>query len=340
MGETARQILLEKGLLNPSYRIISEGSHLYLPLVNKSTEIEVRSLLSIEDVEFGTREFAPISEGPNTLSDALSDRLTKEQLGLLPRSYDLVGDIAVLEIPDELSAFSETIGNAFLKVHPSFSTVLGKKGAVSGTIRVRDYSLLAGEDKTDTIHIEYGCKIRVDLAKAYFSPRLLEEHNQVSNQVVDDETVLDMFTGVGPFALHIAKKHAARVLAVDINSEAISLLKESLKINKLVGEVIPTISDAREYIRERLPDKVDRIIMNHPSKAKEYLPDACQAIKSGGILHYYEFMSSENPEDELKKQITEMIEAAGRKIKAISRVRRVRDSAPYEYQMVCDVSVR
>lgn len=339
MGEKVRKILLECGLLATNSRIISEDSSLYLPLVSKLTLRKAQSLLEIDHIEIGTREFPPVTEGPNTLADALSSLLTTNQLNLLPRAYDSVGDIAILEIPEELSQFSQLIGETFLKVHSSFSTVLGKMGAVSGTARIRDYVLLAGENKTDTIHIEYGCKIRVDLAKAYFSPRLLEEHNQVANQVTDGETILDMFTGVGPFALHIAKSHAAKILAVDINPAAIALLKESLHLNKLVGEIVPIASNVHDYIQGQLKDRVDRIIMNHPSGAREFIQDACQALKSGGLLHYYEFLSGENPEKELQVQVTKMIESAGRSVDTISRVRRVRDSAPYEYQMVCDVRV-
>ncbi|TFG07450.1 class I SAM-dependent methyltransferase family protein [Candidatus Thorarchaeota archaeon] len=338
MGEEIRKILLENGLLDTERRIIGERNHLYLPLIDKSAVSQVKALITTEQIEFGSRAFLPVVEGPSTLVDALAGDLTEEQLGLLPRAYDLVGDIAVLEIPEELLPFSELIGDAFLKIHPNFSTVLGKRGAISGTRRVRSYEFLAGEKKTDTIHIEYGCKIRVDLAKAYFSPRLLEEHNQVANQVIDGETVLDMFTGVGPFALHIAKSHVAKVLAVDINPDAIDLLKESLQINKLAGEVVPIHSDVREFIQTQIP-KVDRIIMNHPSGAGNYVPDACDAIKGGGILHYYEFIGSENPEDAIKSQVTELIESAGREVGEVSRVRRVRDSAPYEYQMVCDITV-
>jgi tRNA (guanine37-N1)-methyltransferase len=338
-GEKVRKVLLENGLLATSHRIISEDSSLYLPLIETLTLRKAQSLLDIDQIELGTREFPPATEGPNTLADALSGHLTEKQLGLLPRAYDSVGDIAVLEIPEEMSALSERIGEAFLEVHSSFSTVLGKIGAISGTTRIRDYKLLAGQNKTDTIHIEYGCKIRVDLAKAYFSPRLLEEHNQVANQVVDGETILDMFTGVGPFALHIAKLRAARILAVDINPAAISLLKESLHLNKLVGEIVPIVSNARDFIREHLQDRVDRIIMNHPSGARDFIQDACQALKPRGILHYYEFMTSEEPEGVMKAQVPKMIESAGRSVDDIIRIRRVRDSAPYEYQMVCDIRV-
>ncbi len=339
-GENIRKILIEVGFLDIGHRIIAEEDFLYLPLVETMEYEDAIRLLEVATLEIGSRGFQKVNESPSTLSEVLIDILNQEQLEILPRAYDLVGDIAVLEIPDELLEFSNQIGSAFLQIHPSFSTVLGKKGAIAGRSRVREYSLLAGVDKTDTTHIEYGCKIRVDLAKAYFSPRLLEEHHQVAEQVTDDESVLDMFTGVGPFPLHIARRCGANVVALDINPDAITLLEESLKINKLVGRITPICVDAREYIQENLGQDMNRVIMNHPSGAHEFVADACNVLVSGGILHYYEFLGGDNPEAIFKDRIHQLVEEAGRKVDAISRIRRVRDSAPYEYQMVGDIRIR
>jgi tRNA (guanine37-N1)-methyltransferase len=339
-GERTRKILIEAGLLDIGHRIIAEDGFLYLPLVEVMEHDKAAELLEDATPEIGIRDFQKVNEGPNTLSEALGGILNQDQLEILPRAYDLVGDIAVLEIPDELLEFSEQIGSAFLQIHPNFTTVLGKKGAITGVSRVREYSLLAGEDKTDATHIEYGCKIRVDLAKAYFSPRLLEEHHQVAKQVADNEIVLDMFTGVGPFPIHIAKRCSANIIALDINPDAIALLKESLKINKLVGRITPVCADARKYVQQNPDQKVNRVIMNHPSGAHDFISDACHTLVSGGILHYYEFTGGDNPEDNFKDRIHQLVEKAGHQVDSISRIRRVRDSAPYEYQMVGDIKIR
>ena len=48
----------------------------------------------------------------------------------------------------------------------------------------------------------------------------------------------------------------------------------------------------------------------------------------------------ETPEDTLKEKVTQLVENEGQKVKSIDLVRRVRDSAPYEYQMVADVVIR
>ena len=338
-GERTRKALSESGVLNRDYKIITEDKMLFIPLVDDTDESSLQKDLRKIKFETGVREFELIYEGPKTLAEALRETLNLDEIALLPRAYDFIGDIAVLEIPKELLGHEKRIGETLKSLHKNFTTVLAKQGAISGTTRVRQYTLLAGEDKTGTIHTEYGIKIAVDLAKAYFSPRLLEEHHRVAKQVQDGEIVLDMFTGVGPFALHIAKNTTARISAIDINPEAISLLRESMRLNKLVGTVVPIAIDAHEYIESGLQEPVDRVIMNHPSESYEYVSDACHVLKESGMIHYYDFIGGESPENDIQERILQLLEKAGKTECEVKLVRKVRDSAPYEYQMVADVLV-
>ncbi|MHA1614655.1 MAG: class I SAM-dependent methyltransferase [Candidatus Thorarchaeota archaeon] len=338
-GETIRKILLTLEILDNNCKIISEDGILYFPVKSEITKDQLTTLNSTVPIDTGTRAFDVISQAPRTLVDALEGRLPSEKLALLPRAYDLIGDIAILEIPDELVSHSELIGEVFHNIHSNFNTVLAKKGAVSGTTRVRDYILLAGENRTKTIHTEYGCRLAVDVAKAYFSPRLLEEHHRIAQLVESGEVVVDMFCGVGPFAIHIAKQKEAKVIAIDINTSAIDLLCESIGLNKLVGSILPVVDDAHDYVNTN-ELSVDRVIMNHPSGAFDFVGDACSILKPGGTMHYYDFIGGETPEDTLKEKVVGLVEKEDRSVKKIELVRRVRDSAPYEFQMVADVIIQ
>jgi tRNA (guanine37-N1)-methyltransferase len=339
-GEETRQLLVAARLLDHDFKIVKEKGFLYFPLISEGDRSSAEEALSGFELEEGSREFQALAPGPRTLEEALTDKMSPDKVEFLPRAYDLIGDIAVLEIPKELEEDATEIGQAFQKIHRNFSTVLAKKGAISGVTRIREYAVLAGEDKTKTVHTEYGVRIAVDLAVAYFSPRLLEEHNRVAEQVKASESVLDMFTGVGPFALHIAKRQAAQVFAVDINSEAIELLRESINLNRLVGEIEPVVADSHEYARKLPAGTIDRVIMNHPSGASNFVADACHVLGRSGILHFYDFVGGEDPEQQLRSKIVGLVSAEERDIEEISVIRRVRDSAPYEYQMVADVIVR
>jgi tRNA (guanine37-N1)-methyltransferase len=110
-------------------------------------------------------------------------------------------------------------------------------------------------------------------------------------------------------------------------------------LNKLVGTIFPVVADAHEYVKDN-ELHVDRVIMNHPSGASEFVPDACAILKPGGMMHYYDFVGGESPENTLKDKITGLVEKEGKSVKEITLVRRVRDSAPYEFQMVADVVIQ
>ena len=335
-GEKVRKALLEAGLLDVECKIVFQDGALLLPLCQMVQREHLDSVLGPIDYATGEMEFEPQSGGPKTLMDALEHTLSPEELELVPRAYDLIGDIAVLEIPDELSRHRESIGQAFHEVHRYLSTVLAKRGAISGITRIREYEYLAGEDKTDTIHTEYGCRLAVDLSKAYFSPRLLEEHNRVAQLVRNGEFVVDMFCGVGPFPIHIARQRKAHIIAIDINPDAIALLNRSIGLNKLVGIIDPIVGNVRDYPKDHV---ADRVIMNHPSGAFDFIGDACRILKPGSTMHYYDFVGNENPEEMLTDKLAHLVEDTGHSITRIDLVRKVRGSAPHEYQMVIDAII-
>ena len=105
----------------------------------------------------------------------------------------------------ELEEYKKVIGEEILMIHKRVRTVLVKSGPVTGLYRTRGFEVIAGLKKTDTKYKEHGCVYYLDLAKVYFSPRLSHEHNRVASQVKEDETIIDMFAGVGPFSILIAK---------------------------------------------------------------------------------------------------------------------------------------
>ncbi|MCX8153164.1 MAG: methyltransferase, partial [Candidatus Bathyarchaeota archaeon] len=210
-----------------------------------------------------------------------------------------------------------------------------------GTYRLREFKVIAGEHKTTTVHKEYGCKYHVDIAKAYFSPRLSQEHYRVASLVSKNEVVVDLFSGVGPFAVLIAKKNdEAKVYAVDINPDAVALLKRNIRLNRVENRVIPIQGDAKQVIEKQLAGIADRVIMNLPEKAIGYVDVACKALKdAGGIIHFYCFIRRPNSLEEMKLCFSNAVEKTGRKVAAFLFARSVRETAPYEQQMVLDAKI-
>jgi tRNA (guanine37-N1)-methyltransferase len=247
-----------------------------------------------------------------------------------------------VEIPLELSAYKHKIGEAVLTANKRLRTVLVKASAISGAYRTRKFEVIAGEPKTDTVHREYGCVFYVDLSKAYFSPRLSSEHARIAKLIKEGETIIDMFSGIGPFAIQIAKQHEkVRVYAVDVNPHAIELLNKNIAANRVLAKVIPALGDVRKVVRGHLAGVADRVIMNLPEKAIEYVDVACEALKpTGGIMHYYAFTEASEPTTATEVRLIGVVEEAHRKVDKIIGSRTVRATAPYTRQVVVDARIR
>jgi tRNA (guanine37-N1)-methyltransferase len=201
----------------------------------------------------------------------------------LPTSFDVIGDVAVVKIPDALAPHAEAIGQAMLAAHANLRAVFHDKG-VTGAWRVRDVVRIAGQGSTRTVHTEFGMRFEVDVAEAYFSPRLAGEHDRVARQVTPGEHVLDATAGVGPYAVAIAKRATGvRVVAVDANPKAVLLLRANVERNRVARSVTPLEADGFQVAVAGAP--WSRIVVNLPHGDARPLGMAAQALVEGGTLH-------------------------------------------------------
>jgi len=343
LGEAAIKLASRIGILNRDLKVSREDDYILIPIAGLPTEEQLDEIRrGIQDFEVVVREIQRREKTPKNIIDFLGDRLPPHLLASIPRSIDFVGDLAILEIPEELEPYKRLVGEAVLNVFKRVRSVLAKSSAVGGTYRLREYEVIAGSENTETVHREYGCIYHLDPRKVYFSPRLSYEHFRIASQVGEGETVIDMFAGVGPFSILIAKAHKnVLVYSIDINPNAIEYLTKNIYANDVYGRVIPILGDAREIIRSRLRGVADRVIMNLPERAIEYIDAACSAIKpSGGIIHYYEFSESPHVTEDVKGRISEAIKGAGRRMEAILSERSVKEVAPFKWQIAIDIKIR
>lgn len=258
-------------------------------------------------------------------------------------SYDVVGDIAIIRLPDKSMRNSLGIAEAIMRVHKNVKTVLAQTSPISGDYRLRKLAYVAGENKTLTMHKESGCLFAVDIERCYFSPRLFHERKRIATLVRTGEVVLNMFAGVGCFSIIIAKHaNARKVYSIDINPAALHYMQENVRINRVYGRVVPILGDAREIIEKRFRHSADRVLMPLPEKALEYLPCSVLALKeSRGWIHYYDFAhaaKTENPVDKVKCKVAEKLGSLNVGFQ-IPYARVVRTIGPNWYQIVLDVWV-
>jgi tRNA (guanine37-N1)-methyltransferase len=266
-GEKIRKILVEAGLFDRSRKICSDESHVYLPVL-EIDEKSAAKLCSIGQFELVQIGFLPEEKiiSPEDL------------LGFRP-SFEVVGDIAMVEDCD-----AERVAAALMSTSKSIKTVIAPISDVEGEFRTRRFRHVAGEARTVTIHREHGLRYRVDLEGAYFTPRLGTERLRIAGLVSPGDVVLDMFAGVGPFSLLLAKK-GAEVIAMDKNPVAVKYLRENALLNK-VNNIEILEGDAAE-LALRYESRADHVIMNLPHSASAFLLPAMRAAKPEGIVHYY-----------------------------------------------------
>ena len=315
--------LMSDGLMNMEYRIKTIDEFGYIPI---NEDIDG---YAIEDMEL-----EPMKKVPHNFAELLEDELTEEEINNLKTSFDTIGDIVILEIPDELQDKKQLIGDAAYKFTKR-KAVYMKKSAIKGTIRVRDLEFLSGTDDSVTIHKEHGTRLKLDVRKVYFSPRLATERKRVTESVNDCENILDMFCGIGPFPIVIARSKDVDITAVDINETAIKYLNENIRLNKLKGKIESHCGDVRE-VSEGFKTKFDRIIMNLPGLAYTFLDVAIDLIEDGGIINYYEF--SDSYESGIKR-LSDAAADAGKKVEILN-TRKVKSVSPDEWHVAIDAKIK
>jgi tRNA (guanine37-N1)-methyltransferase len=342
LGEKAITLASKLGLRDLELEIQKDDDNIWIPLAHQPTELETTQFKQ-QGLEpaLEVRIFHERRRREKTLPEVLANALPPQLLPSLPRAFDIVGDIAIIEVPPELKPHEERIGDAILKTHKNVRTVLAKASTVSGTYRLREFKVIAGEHRTRTIHKEFGCQYNVDVAKAYFSPRLSHEHQRAASLVQKGETVVDLFAGVGPFSVLIARNNATvKVFALDINPEAFELLKKNILLNRVQSRVVPLLGDARQIVHNKLPGVADRVIMNLPENASEFVDVACEAVKpAGGVIHFYGFVRHPDSVDAMKLRFVKAVEKAGRKVTVFFSSKTVRETAPYQSQVVLDARI-
>ena len=310
-AEPVRRRLIEKSILRRDLQIRSDAKNVYLPISQRIDLGYPVETADFKEVEEQVTDYRVLVDVPEELRP------------LLPSSYDTLGSIALVKMADEVAPYAPQIGKAIIATQKSIKTVCMDSGIVD-EFRTRNVKIVAGDKTTETVHREYGMTFRMDVAKVFFSPRLATEREIVARQVEAGEVVIDMFAGIGPFSVLIAKTRSPKVVyAIDLNPEALRFMKENIALNKAVA-VTPILGDAREEIAKL--EKADRIIMNLPHDASGFVADALRALKPGGTIHYYEIMEDASLQPRFD-EIADIARREGRVMKELAR-RKVKSYSP------------
>lgn len=329
-AEAARQYLKKAGLLAPHMNARRAGDDVLFPVVKKAK-------VPLEGA-FVQATFESVPHTPS-FREALVAALGPKEGHAATASYDTLGSVAVIEVPEKLESKGEAIANALLHSNPRIQTVLKKVSAMQGEFRVRKFKWLAGKRNFVAEYKESGCTFRFDLRKTYFSTRLSHERARISGLVKPTEKVLALFAGVGPFAIVIAKKQpSTQVVAVELNPDAFSMMQDNVALNK-TANVKSIRGDVRAVLKQ-YSKWADRACMPLPHTGYDFLDDVIAAMKDGGVVHFYGFGGeAEGVFASSLKAVKAACRRQGVSCKIVNQ-RVVRPYAPAVFQVVIDFQVR
>ncbi len=317
-AENVKLKLLKLNVLSKEYGVVRDENYVYFPVVEKvkgfdiiDKKLEKKNKLSFEDI--------------------LREKLNDEEFSLVKKSYDVMGNIAILEIDKKLLGKKKVIANVLLKVNKNIKTVVRKIGGHEGSLRLQKYDFLAGKKNFETLHKENGIVLKLDIKKVYFSPRTANERLRVAKLVRDREDVLVMFSGISPYEITIAKHSGANeIYGIEMNKDACKYAKENLKLNH-INKIKLFCGDVRKIL-PKLKKKFDRIVMPFPKYSINFLDLALKYLGKNGVVHFYFF----SQEDKVKDVVGFIKKKA--KIKVLNIVKFGQQS-PRIYKFCIDFSV-
>jgi tRNA wybutosine-synthesizing protein 2 len=320
--------LLKMGLVDTRWRTQPSGEYVLIPLRGEPSSNELMDCEMVAYEGFSPKKSSkPVARVREILD------LPEEMMSHIPFKWEMVGDVLVFKLHPILRPKREEVAGAYAEVLVAKS-VFEDVGGIEDEFRVPRLERIIGEDSV-TVHRENGILYKHDVSKLMFSSGNKSERMRMADIEMNDELVLDMFAGIGYFALPIAKYcNPEKVVACEKNPLALQYLRENIILNRL-DNVRPMLTDCRDL---NLDEKADRIIMGYFGDSQSFLEKALELIKPGGTIHYHDAC----PVDLLPDRPVEGIRTEASKLSRTVNVenhRVVKSYAPKVAHVVLDVVV-
>jgi len=251
--------------------------------------------------------------------------------------YDIFGNIAIMKAEGKTKKEKLAHARELLK-KPGIKTVLQKTTNVKGRLRTIKTKYILGEKNLIANYKENACIFNFNVETCYFSPRLANERQIISQKINMNDRVLVMFAGVGAYPIVIYKyKKPQKIIAVEIGRECCNYFRKNLILNKIPEGRIEIIQgDVKRKVNKNL-GKFDVVIMARPNLKESFLQIGLSVCKSSSILIYYGFCK----DDEINKLVENLLSEAKeikRKIK-IKEITAAGEIAPYKHRYRIEIEV-
>ena len=225
-----------------------------------------------------------------SIKDKLKEIIPEEKQPYIKRAFEIVGDIAITEIPQELNEYQKEIGEAILNTNPAIKTVLKKNDIHKGKFRTQELTYIAGENKKETIYKENNVKILLNPENTYFSPRLSTEREIISKKIEENESICVMFSGVGPYSYVIAKKqpNIKNITSIELNPNGHYYAVKNKETNKNILKNSQLYKTLKEFYKlNNIPFHDKQLLKNitelklqfYNEDMKKFKPKLPQEIK-------------------------------------------------------------
>lgn len=229
-------------------------------------------------------------------------------------SYSRIGHIIHVNLKTHLLPYKQLIGEVFRDKVPGIRCVINKIQTIDNTYRNFQLELLSGEEDYQVEVKENGINFKFDFSQVYWNPRLATEHERIIKMLEKGDVFYDVFAGVGPFSVPVAKRKA-QVIANDLNPASFKWLQYNMKRNKVANYMQAINKDGRDFILTDVKEDLLKrwssagsklykihITMNLPAMAVEFL-DTFSGLMTGyqgpmdpqPLVHVYCFAKGDEP---------------------------------------------
>ncbi len=279
----------------------------------------------------------------STIIEKVTGIIPDDLLPLIPRGFQTLADIAILELKEDLLPWKVPLAQAYVDALKHIKSVYLKGGPVSGPYREPSgFKHILGPERDVIVHKENGVQFKFDFTKIMWSKGNIHERKHLASLVKEGETIVDMFAGIGYFSLMIAVHAKPRqIFSIEWNPTAFGFLKENIQLNKVEHIIKPMFGDCEVAcgFLTRMGLQADRIIMGVIPAPKEQVHSALALVSPTGTVIHYEGLTEHQDIEPLLADVTEAASDYDYKWELLDH-RFVKSYGPHVDHTVLDVLIR
>jgi 23S rRNA (cytosine1962-C5)-methyltransferase len=192
--------------------------------------------------------------------------------GLSGVVVDRFADVVVVQLLTAgADRMRETIVAALIELLHPRAIIERSHGAVRKQEGLDDHAaVLAGEPVVETVAVENGIKIRVDLEHGQKTGYFLDQRDNraLAGRIVNGGRVLDAFCYQAGFSLAALAGGASKVVAVDTSARALEMARQNLELNGHREDAVEFVHGEAGKFMAETANRFDLIVLDPPPLAR------------------------------------------------------------------------